>query len=71
LEAPARRAFKRLAEAEGFTFAKARDGYLEIAACAAFPDGLVTAFHGWADALERVRHCLANPAAIIGGGYTE
>jgi len=70
-EAADRRRFKQLAVRLGFTFVKTRDGYLELAACEAFPDGLVTAFHGWHDALGRVQHCVANPEAVADGSYSE
>lgn len=66
-----REAFKRLATERGFAFEKARDGYLEIKPCEVFPDGLSTAFHDWTDALERVLHCIANPEAVVRGGYSE
>lgn len=69
LDRSERAAFKRLAAEHGLTYRKARDGYLEIDPCAAFPEGLTTAFHGWGDALARVQSCLANPALVSGGEY--
>lgn len=71
LQAKPRRAFVRLAAQRGLSWSKTRDGYLEVEKCAAFPEGLVTAFHGWDDALSRVEHCLAHPEAAATGEFVE
>jgi hypothetical protein len=70
-DAASRRRFKALAKREGFTFAKTRDGYVEATACPALPDGLTTAYHGWAETLARFEACIADPALIVKGYFSE
>lgn len=70
-QAKARAAFKRLATQHGFTWRKARDGYLELDPFPALPEGLTTAFHGWDDALDRVTACIADPSLCANGSYSE
>jgi hypothetical protein len=70
-DAPYRRRFKALAMKHGFTYAKTRDGYLEMTACAAFPDGLTTCFYDWGETIQRVEQCIADPTLIVDGYYSE
>ena len=67
-----RAAFKKLAGKIGMIYEISRDKYLEGEPCEAFPAGLVTAFHGWDDALDRLRDCLAEPSLVgVDGGYSQ
>lgn len=71
LHASARRKFKKLAADHGFTYQKARDNYLEIAVTPYWPNGLITAFWDWTDALDRVQRCLTDPSLCADGTYSE
>ncbi|UTC29467.1 hypothetical protein BAMBUS_03880 [Brevundimonas phage vB_BpoS-Bambus] len=72
-EASDRRAFAKLARQQGFTYKIVRDcdtiRYMEIDACAPFPQGLATLHHDWAETLDRVRHCLEHPEDAAEGSY--
>jgi hypothetical protein len=71
LDRSPRAKFKRLAAREGWQWSKSHDGYIEIDATVAWPRGLSFAFRNWPEALATVEACLADPALVVDGYYSE
>ena len=63
-----RAAFKALAGKIGMVYEISRDKYLEGDYCDVFPNGFITAFHGWDDVLLRLQHCVADPSSVGSDG---
>ncbi len=44
---------------------------IRITPCEIWPEGIVTAFHGWVDLLQRLKRCERSPDLVIEGVYVE
>lgn len=68
-EDAARSQCRLIARNNGARLSKLGRTRVEITPCSLWPDGLVTAFHGWVDLLGRLELCRGTPELVTGGFY--
>ena len=68
-EDKARGKCRALVKSLGSRMVKVEKRHVAIASCKVWPDGLITAFHGWVDLFSRLEFCRDNPEFLIDGVY--
>lgn len=68
-EENARGCCRSMARTLGSRLIKVEKNHVSISPCQKWPEGLITAFHGWVDLKARLEFCRDNPEYVVDGIY--